>query len=177
MGMTVQHPQTGLQPSMQSSTAIWKDSLDGQCCMPRRLCVLRDARGFKVALIVWSTGKFFDFEKLSKTCTETGRYMFFFSSWPQNMCVNFALHFLSTGGSAGWQYQRMCLPTKHSGPLFCSLTSYHDLNLIFCCRPIFDTGSSSSLQLLYLPQMVRSPQSLRNIVLQEHQGLEHKSSQ
>ncbi|KAF9460905.1 putative cyclase-domain-containing protein [Collybia nuda] len=30
-------------------------------------------------------GEFFDLEKLSKTCAETGRYTFFFSSWPLNI--------------------------------------------------------------------------------------------
>jgi len=32
-------------------------------------------------------GEFFDLEQLSKVCAETGRYTFFFSSWPLNMCV------------------------------------------------------------------------------------------
>ncbi|PPQ91943.1 hypothetical protein CVT25_000986 [Psilocybe cyanescens] len=30
-------------------------------------------------------GEFFDLEKLSQTCAETGRYTFFFSSWPLNI--------------------------------------------------------------------------------------------
>jgi kynurenine formamidase len=30
-------------------------------------------------------GEFFDLEKLSVTCAETGRYTFFFSSWPLNI--------------------------------------------------------------------------------------------
>ena len=30
-------------------------------------------------------GEFFDLEALSKECAETGRYTFFFSSWPLNM--------------------------------------------------------------------------------------------
>ncbi|KAF9559510.1 hypothetical protein CPC08DRAFT_708803 [Agrocybe pediades] len=30
-------------------------------------------------------GEFFDLEKLSETCAETGRYTFFFSSWPLNI--------------------------------------------------------------------------------------------
>ena len=29
----------------------------------------------------------FDLEKLSEVCAETGRYTFFFSSWPLNMSV------------------------------------------------------------------------------------------
>jgi hypothetical protein len=31
------------------------------------------------------TGEFFDVEKLSDVCAETGRYTFFFTSWPLNM--------------------------------------------------------------------------------------------
>ena len=30
-------------------------------------------------------GEFFDLEALSKQCAETGRYSFFFSSWPLNV--------------------------------------------------------------------------------------------
>ncbi|KAG6840046.1 hypothetical protein C0991_009392 [Blastosporella zonata] len=30
-------------------------------------------------------GEFFDLEKLSAKCAETGRYTFFFSSWPLNI--------------------------------------------------------------------------------------------
>lgn len=30
-------------------------------------------------------GEFFDLEALSKYCAETGRYTFFFSSWPLNV--------------------------------------------------------------------------------------------
>ena len=33
-------------------------------------------------------GEFFDLEALSKQCTETGRYTFFFSSWPLNVYVH-----------------------------------------------------------------------------------------
>ena len=32
-------------------------------------------------------GEFFDLEALSKQCVETGRYSFFFSSWPLNVYV------------------------------------------------------------------------------------------
>ena len=32
-------------------------------------------------------GEFFDLEALSVHCAETGRYTFFFSSWPLNMCA------------------------------------------------------------------------------------------
>lgn len=37
----------------------------------------------------WATGEMFDCEKLSKVCAETGRYTFFFSSWPLNMWVTY----------------------------------------------------------------------------------------
>ena len=33
-------------------------------------------------------GEFFDLEALAKHCAETGRYTFFFSSWPLNVYVN-----------------------------------------------------------------------------------------
>ena len=32
-------------------------------------------------------GEFFDLEALAKHCAETGRYTFFFSSWPLNVYV------------------------------------------------------------------------------------------
>jgi len=38
-------------------------------------------------LALWGMpiGEFFDLEALSKTCSELGRYTFFFSSWPLNV--------------------------------------------------------------------------------------------
>ncbi len=33
-------------------------------------------------------GEFFDLEALAKHAAETGRYTFFFSSWPLNVCVH-----------------------------------------------------------------------------------------
>ena len=33
-------------------------------------------------------GELFDLEALAKHCEETGRYTFFFSSWPLNVCVS-----------------------------------------------------------------------------------------
>ena len=39
----------------------------------------------QVFSFVFFIGEFFDLEKLSQTCAETGRYTFFFSSWPLNM--------------------------------------------------------------------------------------------
>lgn len=48
-----------------------------QGCAP--LCV------FLTKYSIESLGELFDLEKLSQTCAETGRYTFFFSSWPLNM--------------------------------------------------------------------------------------------
>lgn len=36
-------------------------------------------------------GEMFDVEKLSDVCAQTGRYTFFFSSWPLAMSVSFPI--------------------------------------------------------------------------------------
>ncbi len=41
-------------------------------------------------------GEFFDLEALAKHAAETGRYTFFFSSWPLNVCVNSLLDLTSS---------------------------------------------------------------------------------
>lgn len=38
-------------------------------------------------LTVYRAGELFDLEALSSVCAETGRYSFFFASWPLNMYV------------------------------------------------------------------------------------------
>ncbi|KAF8802997.1 hypothetical protein BYT27DRAFT_7226194 [Phlegmacium glaucopus] len=45
------------------------------------------APGIHLHQVLWGMplGEFFDLEKLSQTCAETGRYTFFFSSWPLNI--------------------------------------------------------------------------------------------
>jgi hypothetical protein len=65
-------------------------------------------------LILSIVGEFFDVEELSKVCAATGRYTFFFSSWPLNMCVHSPLPGC-TGSNRVPQHRWMRQSAQRSG--------------------------------------------------------------
>ncbi|GBE82866.1 hypothetical protein SCP_0412530 [Sparassis crispa] len=81
----------GLEPSLEMKRFLWNNHFAAAASDQPTLESWPDPNGspqlHQTLLGLWGMpiGEFFDVEALSKVCAETGRYTFFFSSWPLNV--------------------------------------------------------------------------------------------
>ena len=76
-------------------------------------------------------GEFFDLEGLSEICKETGRYTFFFTSWPLNMLANFQNFWLiSFTHHSVWNSLGGCASPPNAAVCINSLTGHHALSQV-----------------------------------------------